>query len=69
MTDRIDTVIYASGAAHAEIEAALADYSAYIAAQTLSLSLRLEELDSAPAGAAGVEWGKDTIRISITLTK
>ena len=69
VTDRIDTVIYASGAAHAEIEAALADYSAYIAAQTLSLSLRLEELDSAPAGAAGVEWGKDTIRISITLTK
>jgi isoleucyl-tRNA synthetase len=65
VTDRISTVIYASGDAYAEIEDALAGYSEYVSAQTLSVSIALRPLEEAPADAAEVEWGKQTIRLSI----
>ena len=52
MTDRIDTVIYADDAAYDEIKDALSEYSEYVAAQTLSLSLSLKRLGEAPSGAA-----------------
>ena len=65
VTDRIDTVLYADGAAADEIRAALAEYSDYVAAQTLSLSLEQQPLADAPADAAEVEWGDSSIRIQV----
>ena len=65
VTDRIDTVIYADGAAYYEIKDALSEYSEYVAAQTLSLSLSLKRLGEAPSGAAEVEWGDGAIRIFV----
>ena len=65
VTDRIDTVIYADGAAEELIRAALAEYADYVAAQTLSLSLEQQPLAGAPAGAAEVEWGDGAIRILV----
>ena len=65
VTDRIDTVIYADGAAYDEIKDALSEYSEYVAAQTLSLSLSLKRLGDAPSGAAEVEWGDGSIRIFV----
>ena len=66
VTDRIDTVIYAGGAAAEEIRAALAEHADYVAAQTLSLSLAQKDLAEAPQGAAEVEWGGGTIRILVS---
>ena len=65
VTDRIDTVIYVDGAAYDEIKDALSEYSEYVAAQTLSLSLSLKRLGEAPSGAAEVEWGDGAIRIFV----
>ena len=65
VTDRIDTVIYADGAAYDEIKDALSEYSEYVAAQTLSLSLSLKRLGDAPSGAAEVERGDGSIRIFV----
>lgn len=65
VTDRIDTVIYADGAAYDEIKDALSEYSEYVAAQTLSLSLSLKRLGGALSGAAEVEWGDGSIRIFV----
>ena len=65
VTDRIDTVIYADGAAYDEIKDALSEYSEYVAAQTLSLSLSLKRLGEAPSGEAEVEWGDGAIRIFV----
>ncbi|MBR6458393.1 MAG: isoleucine--tRNA ligase, partial [Bacteroidales bacterium] len=65
VTDRIETVVYAGGEAYKAIEEALAAFGEYVAAQTLSLSLKLEPAESAPATASEVEWDKDTIKIDI----
>ena len=65
ITDRIDTVIYADGAAAEEIRAALAEHAEYVSAQTLSRSLELKALADAPQEAAEVEWGEGTIRITV----
>ncbi|MBR1569624.1 MAG: isoleucine--tRNA ligase [Bacteroidales bacterium] len=53
VTDRIDTVIYADDPA---LQGALERYADYVKAQTLSLSLSLQEAAAAPAGASEVEW-------------
>jgi isoleucyl-tRNA synthetase len=65
ITDRIDTVIYADGAAAEEIRAALAEHAEYVAAQTLSRSLELKPLAEAPQEAAEVEWGDGKIQITV----
>jgi len=65
VTDRIRTVIYASEADYNEIESALKEYSAYISAQTLSLSLDLKPLSEAPERASSVEWGEGLIKIDV----
>ena len=65
VTDRIDTVIYAGGEAYGEISDALKEYSEYVAAQTLSLSLSLKKMDEAPDEASPVEWGEGSIKISV----
>ena len=65
ITDRIDTVIYADGAAAEEIRAALAEHADYVSAQTLSRTLELRPLAEASQEAAEVEWGDGTIRIKV----
>ena len=66
LTDRIDTVIYADGAAEVSIREALGEYGGYVASQTLSLSLELKSLSEAPAEAATVEWEDSQIKIKVS---
>ena len=66
VTDRIHTVIYADGAAAGAIADALSEHAAYVAAQTLSLSLEQKPLSEAPQEAAQVEWEDSQIRIKVT---
>ena len=61
VTDKVDVRIVASGDAHAEIEAALADYKDYIASQTLALCISL----AAEGDGTEVEWNEDTIKIVV----
>ena len=65
VTDRIETIVYAAGEAHVQIEEALQAFGDYVAAQTLSLSLELKPMEEAPASASEVEWDKDIIKIDI----
>lgn len=66
LTDRIQTSIYADGKAYAEIEDALSEYTDYVAAQTLSLSVVLGTLAEAPDTASQVEWGDAFIKINVS---
>ena len=66
VTDRICTSIYADGETGADIKASLSHYGDYVASQTLSVSLNLYPMAEAPASAAEVEWGDDTLKINIT---
>ena len=65
VTDKIDVVIYADGEDGKDIAASLENFSGYVAAQTLALSV-----SSAPLAEAGdaseVEWNEGTIRIKVT---
>ena len=65
VTDRINTVIYASGAAFETIQAALAEHKDYVAAQTLSLSLTLRDATDAPETASPIEWEDTRIMIEV----
>lgn len=67
VTDRINTVIYATGAAFETIQAALAEHKEYVAAQTLSISLELKDATDVPENASAIEW-EDT-RIFITVNR
>ena len=67
VTDRINTVIYASGAAFETIQAALAEHKEYVAAQTLSINLELKDATDVPENASAIEW-EDT-RIFITVNR
>ena len=66
VTDRIDTIIYASGQPAEDIASSLAGFKDYVAAQTLSLSVSLKPLEEAGQDAAEIEWDDDTIKIKIT---
>ena len=65
VTDRIATVVYASGEAYKAVAEALESYGDYVAAQTLSRSLELRPSEEAPETAASVEWDKESIKIDI----
>ena len=65
VTDRIETVIYADGEIYNTIGDALSQYGDYVAAQTLSLSLRLEDKSLAPEQASEIEWEKGSILINL----
>ena len=65
LTDRIDTFIYADGAASEAISKALAAHGMYVAAQTLSKSLVLRPLAEAPEAASEVPWEDTSIRIKL----
>ena len=66
VTDRINTTIYADGSSSEEIGDALSEYSEYVAAQTLSVSLELKKLSEMPEGAVSIEWGDSTICIKVS---
>ena len=66
VTDRINTTIYADGSSYEEIGDALSEYSEYVAAQTLSVSLELKKLSEMPEGAVSIEWGDSTICIKVS---
>ena len=66
VTDRIDTVIYASGQSAEDIAASLSGFKDYVAAQTLSLSLALMPMEEAGEDAVPIEWDDDIIKIKIT---
>lgn len=66
VTDRINTTIYADGLSYEEIGDALFEYSEYVAAQTLSVSLELKKLSEMPEGAVSIEWGDSTICIKVS---
>lgn len=66
VTDRINTTIYADGLSYEEIGDALSEYSEYVAAQTLSVSLELKKLSEMPEGAVPIEWGDSTICIKVS---
>ena len=65
VTDRIETVIYADGDIYNTIGDALSQYGDYVASQTLSLSLKLEDKALAPQDASEIEWDKGTIIIKL----
>ena len=65
VTDRIETVIYADGEIYNTIRDALSQYGDDVAAQTLSLSLRLEDKSLAPEQASEIEWEKGSILINL----
>ena len=65
VTDKIGIVIYAEGADAEEIAASLANFSEYVAAQTLALSVETVSLSEA-GEAPEVEWNETTIRIKVT---
>ena len=64
VTDKVSVTIYADGEDGAEIEASLANFAAYIAAQTLALSVEYAPLSEA-GDAAEVEWNEASIRIRV----
>lgn len=66
VTDRINTTIYADGLSYEEIGDALSEYSEYVAAQTLSVSLELKKLSEMSEGAVSIEWGDSTICIKVS---
>lgn len=65
VTDKVTVCIYADDAYLSEIEASLANYADYVAAQTLALTV-----EAAPIADAGdapeVEWNEGAIRIRVT---
>ncbi|MBQ7622420.1 MAG: class I tRNA ligase family protein, partial [Bacteroidales bacterium] len=65
LTDRIDTVVYASGEAARAIASSLEKFGDYVASQTLSLSFVLKPLEEAPSEASEVEWNEGIIKINI----
>ena len=64
MTDKIDVTIFADGQDGEEIAASLENFSGYVGAQTLALSVRSASLAEA-GDAPEVEWNDSVIRISV----
>ena len=64
VTDKIDVKIFADGNDGEEIVASLANFSEYVAAQTLALSVEAASLAEA-GDAPEVEWNEGTIRIAV----
>lgn len=66
VTDKVDVVIFADGAAYGEISAALDEYKTYLASQTLALSVGLEDIAQADEKAVDVEWDEAQVKIKVT---
>ena len=66
VTDKIEVVIFADGNARAGIASSLDGFKEYVAAQTLALSIEVEDCALAPAEAADVEWEEGTVKMVLT---
>ena len=66
VTDRIEVIIFADGNAREEIVPALDVYRNYVSAQTLALSIGVEDVADAPSGAADVEWDEGVVRMVLS---
>jgi isoleucyl-tRNA synthetase len=65
VTDKVTVTVYADGKDGEEIEASLAGFADYVAAQTLALSVTYASLSEA-GDAPEVEWNDGFIRIKVT---
>ncbi len=63
VTDKIEVIIFADEKASGEITHALEVYKEYVSAQTLAISIAVEDLAGAPEGAADVEWDEGALRM------
>ena len=63
VTDKIEVIIFADEKASGEITPALEVYKEYVSAQTLAISIAVEDLAGAPEGAADVEWDEGALRM------
>ena len=66
VTDKIEVIIFADGNAREEIVSALDVYRNYVSAQTLALSIGVEDVADAPSGAADVEWDEGVVRMVLS---
>jgi isoleucyl-tRNA synthetase len=64
VTDKVSVTIYAAGEDEVEINASLANFAEYVAAQTLALSVAAAPLSEA-GDAPEVEWNEGAIRIKV----
>ena len=64
VTDKVAVKIFADGEDGAEIAASLANFSDYIAAQTLALTVEAASLAEA-GDAPEVEWNEGSIRMKV----
>ena len=66
VTDKIEVIIFADGNAREEIVPALDVYRNYVSAQTLALSIGVEDVADAPSGATDVEWDEGVVRMVLS---
>ena len=69
VTDKIEVIIFADGKAAGEIEPALEIYKEYVSAQTLALSIVVEDVAKAPESALDVDWDEGVLRMVLKRQK
>ena len=65
VTDKIEVIIFADGMVREEIATALDVYKEYVSAQTLALSIAVEDVANAPEDAADVEWDEGVLKMEL----
>ena len=65
VTDKIEVIIFADGMVREEIATALDVYKEYVSAQTLALSIAVEDMANAPEDAADVEWDEGVLKMEL----
>ena len=65
VTDKIEVIIFADGNVREEIATALDVYMEYVSAQTLALSIAVEDMANAPEDAADVEWDEGVLKMEL----
>ena len=65
VTDKIEVIIFADGNVREEIATALDVYKEYVSAQTLALSIAVEDMANAPEDAADVEWDEGVLKMEL----
>ncbi|MCQ2149377.1 MAG: isoleucine--tRNA ligase [Bacteroidales bacterium] len=68
VTDKISVDIFVGSGGYAQIEASLASFGGYLAAQTLALSVNLHDISEAGDGAREVEWD-DAVPLKMEVKK
>ena len=65
VTDKIEVIIFADGMVREEIATALDVYKEYVSAQTLALSIAVEDMANASEDAADVEWDEGVLKMEL----